>query len=113
MKTEIFTKAISNRNRMQILYGFEENLFEPYYLSLDNKGRKVVFGRLNNFKFPFPEILTSKSRDSPAFNFVFEEKAMTFEGIRFTGVMRKIDGKWRLVQQHLSIPAVPEMVATK
>lgn len=48
MKTEIFSKAISNRNRMQILYEFEENLFEPYYLSLDNRGRKVVFGRLNN-----------------------------------------------------------------
>ncbi len=48
MKTEIFTKAISNRNRMQILYEFEERVFEPYYLSLDNMGKKVVFGRLNN-----------------------------------------------------------------
>lgn len=48
MKTEIFTKAISNRNRMQILYDFEEKVFEPYYLSLDHKGKKVVFGRLNN-----------------------------------------------------------------
>jgi len=48
MKTEIFTKAISNRNRMQILYELEERLFEPYYLSLDNRGKKVVFGRLNN-----------------------------------------------------------------
>ncbi|MDA3861649.1 MAG: hypothetical protein PF445_10515 [Melioribacteraceae bacterium] len=48
MKTEIFTKAIFNRNRMHILYEFEENVFEPYYLSLDNKGKKVVFGRLNN-----------------------------------------------------------------
>ncbi|RLD38786.1 MAG: hypothetical protein DRI74_02880 [Bacteroidetes bacterium] len=47
------------------------------------------------------------------YNFVFEEKAMTYEGIRFTGVMRKIDGKWRLVQQHMSIPAIPEMVKTK
>ncbi|PIQ08326.1 MAG: hypothetical protein COW71_12380 [Ignavibacteriales bacterium CG18_big_fil_WC_8_21_14_2_50_31_20] len=50
MKTEIFTKAISNRNRLQILYEFEETLFEPYYLSLDKKGKKVVFGRLNNAK---------------------------------------------------------------
>jgi hypothetical protein len=48
MKTEIFNRAISNRNRMQILYEFEEKVFEPYYLSLDNKGKKVVFGRLNN-----------------------------------------------------------------
>jgi len=50
MKTEIFSKAISNRNRLQILYEFEETLFEPYYLSLDKKGKKVVFGRLNNSK---------------------------------------------------------------
>ena len=44
------------------------------------------------------------------YNFIYEEKAMTFEGIRFTGVMKKIDGKWRLVQQHMSIPAMLEMV---
>ena len=43
------------------------------------------------------------------YNFVYEDKAMTFKGIRFTGVMQKIEGKWRLVQQHLSIPATPEM----
>ncbi len=48
MKTEIFTRAISNRNRMHILYEFEKKVFEPYYLSLDNRGKKVVFGRLNN-----------------------------------------------------------------
>jgi ketosteroid isomerase-like protein len=46
------------------------------------------------------------------YNFVFEEKAMTFEGIRFTGIMQKVDGKWRLVQQHMSIPAELEMVET-
>jgi ketosteroid isomerase-like protein len=46
------------------------------------------------------------------YNFVFEEKAMAFEGIRFTGIMQKVDGKWRLVQQHLSIPAEPVMVQT-
>ncbi|MDA3905457.1 MAG: nuclear transport factor 2 family protein [Bacteroidales bacterium] len=46
------------------------------------------------------------------YNFVYENKAMTFEGIRFTGVMQKMDGKWRLVQQHMSIPAQLEMVET-
>lgn len=46
------------------------------------------------------------------YNFVFEEKAMAFEGIRFTGVMLKVDGKWRLARQHLSIPAQFEMVET-
>lgn len=47
------------------------------------------------------------------YNFVYKDKAMAFQGIRFTGVMQKIDGKWRLLQQHLSIPAELEMVETK
>jgi ketosteroid isomerase-like protein len=47
------------------------------------------------------------------YNFVYEEKAMTFEGIRFTGVMQKHDGQWRLVQQHMSIPSELEMVESK
>lgn len=46
------------------------------------------------------------------YNFVYEEKAMTFEDIRFTGVMQKKDGEWRLVQQHMSVPAQLEMVET-
>jgi len=46
------------------------------------------------------------------YNFVYKEKAMTFTGIRFTGVMLKQDSKWRLVQQHMSIPAALEMVET-
>ncbi|MBN1651982.1 MAG: nuclear transport factor 2 family protein [Bacteroidales bacterium] len=46
------------------------------------------------------------------YNFVYEDKAMTFEGIRFTGVMQKKEGVWRLVQQHMSIPAQLEMVET-
>jgi len=46
------------------------------------------------------------------YNFIYENKAMTFEGIRFTGVMKKIEGKWRLVQQHMSIPAKLEMIET-
>ncbi len=33
---------------MHILYKFEERVFEPYYLSLNDRGKKVVFGRLNN-----------------------------------------------------------------
>jgi hypothetical protein len=48
MKTEIFSKAILNRNKMHILYEYEETVFEPYYLSLDSNGEKVVFGRVNN-----------------------------------------------------------------
>ena len=35
MKTEIFSKAILNRNRIQILYEYEEKVFEPYYSTKD------------------------------------------------------------------------------
>ena len=48
MKTEIFSKAILNRNRLHILYEYQETIFEPYYLSLDSKGEKVVYERINN-----------------------------------------------------------------
>jgi hypothetical protein len=34
---------------------------------------------------------------------------MSFEGIRFTGVLEKIDGKWQLVQGHLSVPYEAEI----
>jgi hypothetical protein len=48
MKTEIFAKAIHNRNRVQILYEFETKVLEPYYISINRNGKKVVYGRINN-----------------------------------------------------------------
>lgn len=39
------------------------------------------------------------------YNFVYNGEARSYEGLRFTGVLMKIDGKWRFVQQHLSLPA--------
>lgn len=44
-----------------------------------------------------------------AYNFIYKEEAMCFAGLRFTGVLEKIDGNWLLVQGHLSIPAEIEM----
>lgn len=38
------------------------------------------------------------------YNFIFQGEGMTFEGIRFTGVLEKRDGKWKMVQGHLSVP---------
>jgi len=43
------------------------------------------------------------------YNFIYKEEAMSFTGIRFTGVMEKKDNVWMLVQGHLSIPAEVEM----
>ena len=39
------------------------------------------------------------------YNFVYNDKAKSYEGLRFTGVLEKIDGQWKLVQAHLSVPA--------
>lgn len=43
------------------------------------------------------------------YNFIYLGEDMTFEGIRFTGVMEKCDGHWKLVQGHLSVPYEAEI----
>ncbi|MEN8191849.1 MAG: hypothetical protein ABFS12_03465 [Bacteroidota bacterium] len=48
MKTEIFAKAILNRNRVKMLYNLRETLLEPYFISKNRSGKKVVYGRVNN-----------------------------------------------------------------
>lgn len=40
------------------------------------------------------------------YNFIYNDKAMSIDGIRFTGVFVKSDeGEWKLVQGHLSRPS--------
>lgn len=39
------------------------------------------------------------------YNFVYNGEARTYRGMRFTGVLVKMDGQWRFVQAHLSLPA--------
>ncbi len=48
MKTEIFASAIHNRNRLRFLYGLSEVVLDPYYLSTEKNGRKVIYGRAFN-----------------------------------------------------------------
>jgi len=48
MKTEIFIQAIKNRNNLQFLYGLKEINLEPYYVSRNKLGKKVIYGRLIN-----------------------------------------------------------------
>lgn len=44
------------------------------------------------------------------YNFIYNNKAMSLDGIRFTGVLYKTDeGEWKLVQGHLSMPASIDM----
>ncbi len=42
------------------------------------------------------------------YNFILNGEAHSYEGLRYTGVLVKKDGKWKLVQTHISIPAQPE-----
>lgn len=46
MKTEIFETAIKNRNRLRFLYGLNEVLIEPYYLTIEKNGSKVIYGKV-------------------------------------------------------------------
>ena len=48
MKSFLFTSAILNRNRVKFLYNFEEVSLEPYYISKNKTGKKVLYGRLTN-----------------------------------------------------------------
>lgn len=43
------------------------------------------------------------------YNFIYQGEYMSFEGIRFTGVMQKLEDKWQLVQAHLSVPYEAEL----
>jgi len=42
--------------------------------------------------------------ESLNYNFVYKGEAKSYRGLRFTGVLVKIEGNWRFVQAHLSIP---------
>ena len=44
------------------------------------------------------------------YNFVYEGEARSYEGLRFTGVVVKMDGDWRFVQAHLSLPAGVDVI---
>lgn len=39
------------------------------------------------------------------YNYMYKGEAHSYEGLRFTGVVEKIDDNWVLVQAHLSVPA--------
>ena len=47
MKTEIFLSAIRNRNNLRFLYGLKETIIEPYYISRESSGKKVIYGKVS------------------------------------------------------------------
>jgi len=64
MKTEIFSLAIYNRNKVSFLYGLNEVLLDPYYISREKNGKKVIYGRAFNSsevkKFEYKKIANIK-----------------------------------------------------
>ncbi|HKB85554.1 MAG TPA: WYL domain-containing protein [Ignavibacteriaceae bacterium] len=48
MKSQLFSSAIMNRNRIKFLYQLDEVVLDPYYITIEKNGRKVIYGRMNN-----------------------------------------------------------------
>jgi ketosteroid isomerase-like protein len=38
------------------------------------------------------------------YNYIYQGEPIQYEGLRFTGVLKKIDGDWLIVQSHMSVP---------
>lgn len=71
MKTEIFNSAIKNRNRLKFLYGLDEILIEPYYLTIERTAQKLFMEkfliRSQIKKFNFSKIANIKVLDKKRF----------------------------------------------
>ncbi|MFO7446066.1 MAG: hypothetical protein R6W90_06840 [Ignavibacteriaceae bacterium] len=48
MKTEIFSLAILKRNKIKFLYGLNEVVIDPYYITRERSGKKVIYGKVYN-----------------------------------------------------------------
>ena len=46
MKTDIFSAAIYSRSNLRFLYDLQEILIEPYYITRERNGKKVIYGRV-------------------------------------------------------------------
>ena len=61
MKTDIFSAAIQNRSNLRFLYDLQEILIEPYYITMERSGKKVIYGRLKKTnevrKFEYERIM--------------------------------------------------------
>jgi len=72
MKSDIFLQAIKNRNNLQFLYGLQQVNLEPYYISRNKIGKKVIYGRIKNsnkiVKFEYSRIANIKIVESFRFS---------------------------------------------
>ena len=64
MKSEIFSQAIHNRNTIKFLYLLSEVTIDPYFISQDKSGKKIIYGKTYNSseikKFDFDKIVNIK-----------------------------------------------------
>ncbi|HSR17897.1 MAG TPA: WYL domain-containing protein [Ignavibacteriaceae bacterium] len=50
MKSELFSNAIKNRNKIRFIYLSNEVILDPYFISYNKNGKKVLYGRAHNSK---------------------------------------------------------------
>lgn len=64
MKSEIFSLAIWRRNKIKFLYGLNEVVLDPYYITVERSGKKVIYGKVYNSsevkKFEYNKIANIK-----------------------------------------------------
>lgn len=75
MKSLIFANAIQKRRRIKFLYELTENVIDPYYLTTEKNGNKVLYGR------------NSKSNEIKKFEFRRISNIKVMENISFTPVI--------------------------
>lgn len=46
MKSKIFTSAIASRNKVRFLYSLSEIVLDPYYITTERTGKKVIYGKI-------------------------------------------------------------------
>jgi hypothetical protein len=42
MKSEIFFNAIQKRNKIRFYYGINETIIDPYFITIEHNGKKVI-----------------------------------------------------------------------
>ena len=72
MKSQMFSSAIMNRNRISFLYEMKEIVLDPYYIMREKNGKKVIYGRMNNSneikKFEYDRIANIRILTSARFS---------------------------------------------
>ncbi|MEA3477251.1 MAG: nuclear transport factor 2 family protein [Bacteroidota bacterium] len=92
---------------------------DEHYVGWDEirKAVQKQFGSFENVLISITDQKIQTDRDGRTawfsqtlnYNFIFNGEAMSFEGIRATGVLDKQEGKWKIVQVHLSVPIEVEI----